>query len=168
MERYEHELDDMEDDIINEDNELTSKRVNEIRADIRDLKTHYETVAGLIGKAPECVFKTLVARGASKSIYVFVIPVCGELDLKRAAKAAKEKSVEMVHVSEINALTGYVRGGCSPIGMKKQYKTFFDSSCLSLESIVVSAGKIGAQAELSPQELIRLTRAETAALIKET
>ena len=93
------------------------------------------TVAGLIGKAPECVFKTLVARGASKSIYVFVIPVCGELDLKRAAKAAKEKSVEMVHVSEINALTGYVRGGCSPIGMKKQYKTFFDSSCLGLESV---------------------------------
>ena len=126
------------------------------------------TVAGLIGKAPECVFKTLVARGASKSIYVFVIPVCGELDLKHAAKAAKEKSVEMVHVGEINALTGYIRGGCSPIGMKKQYKTFFDSSCLGLESIVVSAGKIGAQAELSPQELIRLTRAETAALIKET
>ena len=126
------------------------------------------TVAGLIGKAPECVFKTLVARGASKSIYVFVIPVCGELDLKRAAKAAKEKSVELVHVREINALTGYIRGGCSPIGMKKQYKTFFDSSCLGLESIVVSAGKIGAQVELSPQELIRLTRADTAALTKET
>ena len=126
------------------------------------------TVAGLIGRAPECVFKTLVARGASKSIYVFVIPVGGELDLKHAAKAAKEKSVEMVHVGEINALTGYIRGGCSPIGMKKQYKTFFDSSCLGLESIVVSAGKIGAQVELSPQELIRLTRADTAALTKET
>ena len=126
------------------------------------------TVAGLIGKAPECVFKTLVARGASRKILVFVIPVCAELDLKRAAKAAGEKSVEMIHVSEINALTGYVRGGCSPLGMKKQYKTFLDSSCLCRESIVVSAGKIGAQAELSPQELIRLTRAETAALTKES
>ena len=126
------------------------------------------TVAGLIGKAPECVFKTLVARGSDKNICVFVIPVCCELDLKRAAKAAKEKSVEMVHVSEINTLTGYFRGGCSPIGMKKQYKTFLDSSCLGLESMIVSAGKIGAQVELSPQELIRLTRAETAALTKES
>ena len=125
------------------------------------------TVAGLIGKAPECVFKTLVARGSDKNICVFVIPVCCELDLKRAAKAAKEKSVEMVHVSEINTLTGYIRGGCSPIGMKKQYKTFFDSSCLDLESVVVSAGRIGAQVELDPQELIRLTRGAAAAVTKE-
>ena len=125
------------------------------------------TVAGLIGKAPERVFKTLVARGASKSILVFVIPVSCELDLKKAAKAAREKSVEMIHVSEINALTGYVRGGCSPIGMKKQYKTFLDSSSLDCDSIVVSAGKIGAQVELSPQDLIKLTRAETALLTKE-
>ncbi len=125
------------------------------------------TVAGLIGKAPESVFKTLVARGASKNIYVFVIPVCGELDLKRAAKAAGEKSVEMVHVSEINALTGYIRGGCSPIGMRKQYKIFLDSSCEGQGSIVVSAGKIGAQVELAPEDLIKLTRAGTADLIKE-
>ncbi len=125
------------------------------------------TVASLIGKSPECVFKTLVARGASKNTYVFVIPVCCELDLKRAAKAAGEKSVEMVHVSEINALTGYVRGGCSPLGMKKQYKTVFDSSCLEQKSIVVSAGRIGAQVELSPQELIKLTRGSAAALTKE-
>ena len=125
------------------------------------------TVAGMIGKAPECVFKTLVARGASKNVYVFVIPVCAELDLKKAAKAAGEKSVEMVHVSEINALTGYIRGGCSPIGMKKQYKTFLDDSCEKQGSIVVSAGKIGAQVELAPSELIRLTRAGTAALTKE-
>ena len=125
------------------------------------------TVAGLIGKAPECVFKTLVSRGASKNILVFVIPVCAELDLKRAAKAAGEKSVEMIHVSEINALTGYVRGGCSPLGMKKQYKTYFDSSCLEQESIVVSAGKIGAQVELDPRELLRLTRGSTAAVTKE-
>ena len=125
------------------------------------------TVAALIGAEPESVFKTLVARGASKSVYVFVIPVCGELDLKRAAKAAGEKSVEMVRVSEINALTGYVRGGCSPLGMKKQYRTFLDSSCLALDSIIVSAGRIGAQVELSPQELLRLTRGEAAVLTKE-
>ena len=125
------------------------------------------TVAGLIGKAPEQVFKTLVVRGASKNVCVFVIPVCGELDLKRAAKAAGEKSVEMVRVSEITALTGYVRGGCSPIGMKKQYKTFLDSSCEGQKSIVVSAGKIGAQVELAPEDLIKLTRAGTAALTKE-
>lgn len=125
------------------------------------------TVASLIGKAEECVFKTLVARGASKNVYVFVIPVCSELDLKKGAKASHEKSVEMVHVSDINSLTGYVRGGCSPIGMKKQYKTYLDSSCLECESIVVSAGKIGAQVELSPQDLIKLTRAETALLTKE-
>ncbi|MBR0208412.1 MAG: Cys-tRNA(Pro) deacylase, partial [Oscillospiraceae bacterium] len=85
----------------------------------------------------------------------------------RAAKASGEKSVEMVHVSEINTLTGYVRGGCSPMGMKKQYQTFLDSSCLSLESVVVSAGRIGAQVELSPQDLLRLTRGTTAELIKE-
>ena len=125
------------------------------------------TVAGLIGKEPRSVFKTLVARGASKKIFVFVIPVCGELDLKRAARASGEKSIEMVHVSEINALTGYVRGGCSPLGMKKQYQTFLDSSCLELDSIVVSAGRIGAQVELPPKELLRLTRGGTAALTKE-
>ena len=126
------------------------------------------TVAALTGLDPERVYKTLVTRGAGKQIYVFVIPVTGELDLKKAAKAVGEKSIAMIHVSEINPLTGYVRGGCSPIGMKKQYKTFLDSSCLGLESMIVSAGKIGAQVELSPQELIRLTRAETAALTKES
>ena len=125
------------------------------------------TVAGLIGKEPRFVFKTLVARGASRSVYVFVIPVLCELDLKKAARAVGEKSVEMVHVSEINALTGYVRGGCSPIGMKKQYRTVFDASALDCGTIVVSAGKIGAQAELAPEELIRLTRAATAAITKE-
>ena len=120
------------------------------------------TVACLIGREAESVFKTLVARGASKRIYVFVIPVGKELDLKRAAGAVREKSVEMVHVSEITSLTGYVRGGCSPIGMKKQYPTI-----LERDSIVVSAGKIGAQAELAPSDLIRLTRAATAAVAKE-
>lgn len=123
------------------------------------------TVAKSCGFDPETVFKTLVARGASKEVFVFVIPVCRELDLKKAAKAAGEKSVAMIHVSEINALTGYVRGGCSPIGMRKQYKTFFNDSALNHDTIMVSAGKIGYQVELSPAELIRLTRGKTADLV---
>ena len=125
------------------------------------------TVAGLIGKDSACVFKTLVARGSDQAIYVFLIPVAKELDLKAAARAVGAKSVAMVHVSEINTLTGYIRGGCSPVGMKKQYKTVIDDSALDQETMVVSAGRIGAQVELSPQDLIRITRAATAAVTKE-
>ena len=122
------------------------------------------TVAGIIGRAPEQVFKTLVARGASKTILVFAIPVAAELDLKKAAKAAREKSIAMIHVSEITPLTGYVRGGCSPVGMKKQYFTVFDESCLTQNTMIVSAGKIGYQIEIEPQHLIELTRSITADL----
>lgn len=125
------------------------------------------TVARMTGRDPACVFKTLVTRGASKEIYVFAIPVADELDLKKAAKAVGEKSVAMVHVSEINALTGYVRGGCSPIGMKKQYKTVFHSSILLQETVLVSAGKIGQQVELAPADLIGLTRGSTANIVTE-
>ena len=123
------------------------------------------TVAKLTGLDPAKVFKTLVTRGAGGNIYVFDIPVTAELDLKKAAKAVGEKSVAMIHVSEINAVTGYVRGGCSPIGMKKQYATVIDSSCETLDSIVVSAGKIGYQVELPPAELIKLVRAKTADIV---
>lgn len=123
------------------------------------------TVAKICGQDPKQVFKTLVARGASKTIYVFVVPVTGELDLKKAAKASGEKSVAMIHVSEINALTGYIRGGCSPVGMKKQYKTFYDISASDLPTIMVSAGKIGYQVELSPDELVKLTRGAYAELV---
>ena len=123
------------------------------------------TVAGLIGAAPEQVFKTLVTRGASKSIYVFVIPVAAELDLKKAARAVGEKSIAMIHVSEITALTGYVRGGCSPIGMKKQYKTVYHESALEQETIIVSAGRIGSQVELEPNALATLTRGQFADII---
>ena len=125
------------------------------------------TVARMTGRDPACVFKTLVTRGASKGIYVFVIPVAEELDLKKAAKAVGEKSIAMVHVSEINALTGYVRGGCSPIGMKKQYKIVYHSSILSQETVLVSAGKIGQQVELAPADLIGLTRGSTANIVTE-
>ena len=114
------------------------------------------TVAATLGQDPECVFKTLVARGASKGIYVFCIPVAENLDLKKAARAVGEKSIEMIHVKEINALTGYVRGGCSPVGMKKQYPTVFHETAEIVDTMMVSAGKIGYQVELAPGALIEL------------
>jgi len=120
------------------------------------------TVAGLIGKPAYQVFKTLVAVGTSNRNYVFVIPVTAELHLKKAAKAVGEKSIAMLHVSQLLNLTGYVRGGCSPIGMKKQFPTYIHESCLTLDSMIVSAGKIGQQVELSPQQLLKLTRGRTA------
>ena len=120
------------------------------------------TVAALLGVDAAKIFKTLVTRGASRGIYVFVIPVGAELDLKKAAKAVGEKSIEMVHVSEINALTGYIRGGCSPVGMRKHYTTTYDASALAQDTMVISAGKIGFQVELEPQALIRITQGKTA------
>ena len=114
------------------------------------------TVAAQLGQDPECVFKTLVARGASKGVYVFCIPVAENLDLKKAARAVGEKAIEMVAVKEINALTGYIRGGCSPVGMKKQYPTVFHETAEIVDTIVVSAGKIGYQVELAPADLMEL------------
>lgn len=125
------------------------------------------TAASLMGQDPDRVFKTLVARGASRKIYVFDIPVAAELDLKKAAKAVGEKSIAMIHVNEINELTGYVRGGCSPIGMKKQYTTTFHKSAEDLDTIIVSAGKIGFQVELAPDVLISLVRGKTADILTE-
>ena len=126
------------------------------------------SVAHLLGQDPAQVFKTLVARGKSGGFHVFVIPVEKELDLKKAAKASGEKSVEMVHVKELLDLTGYVRGGCSPVGMKKQLRTVFASQALAQETILVSAGKIGYQVEVAPQALIALVRAGTAELTIES
>ena len=123
------------------------------------------TVAQLTGRDPACVFKTLVTRGAGKTNYVFVIPVAHELDLKKAAKTVGEKSIAMIHVSEITPLTGYVRGGCSPVGMKKLFKTVFDASALEQETILVSAGKIGAQIECDPRDLAALVRGTFADII---
>ena len=116
------------------------------------------TAAALMGQDPARVFKTLVARGASKKIYVFDIPAAAELDLKKAAKAVGEKSIAMVHVSEITTLTGYVRGGCSPVGMKKQYPTVFHETAAGQDTVIVSAGRIGFQVELAPADLIGLVR----------
>ena len=125
------------------------------------------TVARITGQDPAKVFKTLVAVGASKRVYVFVIPVAAELDLKKAAKAVGEKSIAMVKVSELLTLTGYVRGGCSPIGMKKLYPTVFDVSVETLDTVLVSAGRIGWQIELQPSALMALCRAKTAELTTE-
>lgn len=120
------------------------------------------SVASKLGQQVERVFKTLVTRGASREFYVFVLPVAKELDLKAAAKAVGEKSVEMIHVDEINKATGYIRGGCSPIGMKKAYTTVVDASCKELPSMIFSGGKIGAQVELKPQDLLDFIHASTA------
>ena len=116
------------------------------------------SVAKLCGQEPGQVFKTLVARGASKAIYVFDVPVTGELDLKKAAKAAGEKSIAMIHVSEINALTGYVRGGCSPVGMKKFFTTVIDESAKKYERIYFSGGRIGLQVETTLAELEKVIK----------
>ena len=116
------------------------------------------TAAALLGKDPATVCKTLVTQGASKKYYVFVIPVLEELDLKAAAKAAGEKSIEMIRQAQLLPLTGYVHGGCSPVGMKKQFPTVFDQSVEHLPTITVSAGKIGCQVELAPGELCALVR----------
>ena len=120
------------------------------------------SVAKKLGLDARRVYKTLVTFGKSKNYFVFVIPVAAELNLKAAASAVGEKSVEMIHVKDINAVTGYVRGGCSPVGMKKQFKTVLDESAKSLETVVVSGGKIGFQIELSPADLAKAANAEFA------
>lgn len=124
------------------------------------------SVAEKIGLPKERVFKTLVAIGHSRELYVFVVPVAEELDLKKCALCAAEKNIEMIPVKDITKWTGYIRGGCSPVGMKKQYKTFIHSSAEQSETIVVSAGKIGMQMELSVHELVKLTGAQLCDLIK--
>ncbi len=119
------------------------------------------SAAEKIGKPVDQVYKTLVAQGTSREYYVFVIPVAEELDLKAAARAVDEKAIEMIKVTEINKVTGYFRGGCSPIGMKKDYKTVLDSLCKALDTFTISAGKIGHQIEISPADLIRLINCRT-------
>lgn len=125
------------------------------------------TVAKSMGFDPASVFKTLVARGAKGQFYVFDVPVAENLDLKKAAKAVGEKSIEMLHQKELLPLTGYVHGGCSPVGMKKLFPTVIDASAENLETMIVSAGKIGYQVELAPHDLAALVRAKFADIIVE-
>lgn len=117
-------------------------------------------VAAVLGQNPNQVFKTLVTVGASKKNYVFVIPVCSELNLKKAAKAVGEKSIEMIKSKELLSLTGYIHGGCSPIGMKKFFTTTIDETAKDWDTIIFSAGKIGYQVELSLENLSKVIRYE--------
>ena len=121
--------------------------------------------AQAIGMPEEQVFKTLVARGEKTGINVFCIPVCCELDLKKAAKAAGDKNMELVAVKELLGLTGYIRGGCSPVGMKKHYPTFIDETCTLWDEIAVSAGARGPQMIVPPQPLADLVGAELTDII---
>ena len=122
-------------------------------------------IAALLGEDPDRVFKTLVTRGSPGQYYVFVVPVNAALDLKKAAKAAGEKSVAMIQQKELLPLTGYVHGGCSPVGMKKAFPTFIHETAAALERMYVSAGRVGAQIELSPADLGKVVACTFAELV---
>lgn len=124
-----------------------------------------EQIAGILGEDAKKVFKTLVTQGKSGGYYVFVVPVEAELDLKKAAKVAGEKSISMIKQKDLLGLTGYVHGGCSPIGMKKQFPTFIHETAGSYEIMFVSAGKVGAQIELSPEDLLKVSNGKLADLV---
>lgn len=124
-------------------------------------------IADMLGQPYESSFKTLVTVGKTGNYYVFAIPIDLELDMKKAAKAVGEKSVEMLHVKDINAVTGYIRGGCTPIGMKKQYKTVYHSTITDFDEVIVSGGQLGTQIQIKPQDLIKVTRADVADIVKE-
>lgn len=122
-------------------------------------------IADMLGQDYNITFKTLVAVGKSKQYYVFAIPVAEELDLKQAAKEAGEKSIALVHVKDINKVTGYIRGGCTPIGMKKQFPTFVHESAKEFENIIISGGRLGTQIFLNPGDLLEVTGGKYADLI---
>lgn len=122
-------------------------------------------IAGILNEDPKKVFKTLVTQGKSGAFYVFVIPVETGLDLKKAAKASGEKSIAMIKQKDLLPLTGYVHGGCSPIGMKKQFKTFIHETATTHDKVFVSAGKVGYQIELKPEDLILITGSSVADVI---
>lgn len=147
---------------------LDSNKINYeiITYDSKDNKIDGISVANKIGIDKDYVFKTLVTKGTSCELYVFVIPVDKELNLKEAANLTKEKKVEMINVKDIMKYTGYIRGGCSPIGQKKKYKTFIDESAKSLDFIIISAGKIGYQVKINPVDLVNIVHGEFKYLVK--
>lgn len=147
---------------------LDAKKVSYevITYESNDGKIDGVSVAHKIGVDESHVFKTLVAQGTSKELYVFVIPVAEELNLKEAAIISGEKKVEMIHVKDIMKHTGYIRGGCSPIGQKKEYKTFIHESAIELDYIIISAGKIGYQIKMNPTDLINIVSGKYENLIK--
>ncbi len=126
-----------------------------------------KSVARLLNVSEDEIFKTLVTKGASGEIYVFVIPVSGELNLKKAARASKEKSIEMLALKDLLPTTGYVKGGCSPIGMKRQFKTYFDETLILLEQVTFNAGKVGYQLQVPVEDLKRLISYEVWDLVEE-
>ena len=130
-----------------------------------DATKNGEEIADILGEDADKVFKTLVTRAKSGAYYVFVVPVKEELNLKKAAKAVNEKSVSMIKQKELLPLTGYVHGGCSPIGMKKQFPTIINETAVSYDKIFVSAGKVGFQIELYPENLIDMVRADIADIV---
>ncbi|MFT8313643.1 MAG: Cys-tRNA(Pro) deacylase [Clostridium sp.] len=139
---------------------------NIITYDSSDGKIDGISVTNKLGEDPKVVYKTLVLQGSSNNIYVFVTPVEAEIDLKKAAVCAGEKSIKMIAVKDIMKLTRYIRGGCSPIGMKKDYKTFVNISALDINKIIVSGGKIGTQIEISTEDLAKVTNCEFKYFIK--
>jgi Cys-tRNA(Pro)/Cys-tRNA(Cys) deacylase len=147
---------------------LDSENINYniLTYDNKDGKIDGISVAEKVGRDVKQVYKTLVAQGDSKEIFVFVIPVSEELDLKKAAKIIGEKKVEMIHVKDINKYTGYIRGGCSPVGMKKKYSTYIDKTAEKLNTIMVSGGKIGTQIEISAMDLVKVVKGKLENLTK--
>ena len=145
---------------------LDGKKISyESHAYTQDATMSGEEIAKALSENPDKVFKTLVTQAKSGAYYVFVVPVKEELDLKKAAKAAGEKAVSMIKQKELLPLTGYVHGGCSPIGMKKQFPTFIHETAMDFDKIYVSAGKVGFQIELSPSDLIEVARIQVADIV---
>lgn len=143
---------------INKTNAMRLLDTHHIEYQVHTYPHHNEAVDGLavaksLNQDPSMVFKTLICRANTKELLVFMVSVDHELDLKKAAKAAKVKSCEMIAVKEINAVSGYVRGGCSPLAMKKEYRTFIDESAILYDDIYFSAGKIGMQIQMNPNQL---------------
>lgn len=124
------------------------------------------SVAEKLGQNPEEVYKTLVTENRAHENFVFVVPVAEELDLKKCAASVGQKSLSMIHVKDINRITGYIRGGCSPLGMKKQFKTVIDVSAENRESIFFSGGKLGVQIRMNPKDLARLITADFEDIVK--
>lgn len=123
-------------------------------------------IADMLNQPYEKMYKTLVTEGASKNYFVFVIPIAEELDLKKAAKSVGEKSVAMLHVKDINKVTGYIRGGCTPIGMKKQYVTRIAEEAILQDKVIISGGKLGMQIELTPEDLLKASGGEYADILR--
>lgn len=145
---------------------LEQKKISYEHFAVDNMTTNATEVANKLGTNPEFLYKTLVTVGKSKEHYVFMVPAQNELDLKKAAKAVNEKSIEMIPQKELLPLTGYIHGGCSPIGMKKQFKTTIHENCKNAEHIFFSAGKIGRQVKINPNDLEKIIEIQIKDIIK--